>query len=114
LLSAVDDPDPEVRRDILHAIACDRCKVDACTPTKEQVLAPAIQILKEDPDSHVRAMAAEVVGKWVHEDTTASDALMAAHRFDPDASVRKKAGWYAPGGPIYEKTTPKVRRVFSR
>jgi hypothetical protein len=49
-------------------------------------------------------MACEVVGRWVHTSPVAEAALMAAHEGDPEASVRKKAGWYAPGGTIYRKT----------
>jgi hypothetical protein len=41
-------------------------------------------LLAADPDPHVRTMACEVVGAW----------------------VRKKASWYAPGGPIFQRTQP--------
>jgi len=30
---------------------------------------------------------------------------------DPAASVRKKAGWYSPGGSIFKRTAPKQRRI---
>jgi hypothetical protein len=52
-------------------------------------------------------MAAEIVGRWVHVDETAERALLEARDCDPSPAVRKKAGWYAPGGPIYRKTLPK-------
>ena len=55
-------------------------------------------------------MAAEVVGRWVHIDATAERALSQSRDHDPEPAVRKKAGWYAPGGPIYRKTTPKPLR----
>ena len=111
LLDVLGDPDPQVRGEVLHAIACDRCKGEVCTPEKEQVLPRAIDLLREDSDKYVRSMAAEVVGKWAHEDNTASDALAAARDLDPEPSVRKKAGWFAPGGTIYRKTAPKVGRI---
>ncbi|MEU7692753.1 HEAT repeat domain-containing protein [Microbispora hainanensis] len=29
---------------------------------------------------------------------------------DPSSAVRKKAGWYAPGGPIHRRTAPRPVR----
>jgi hypothetical protein len=49
-------------------------------------------------------MAAEVVGRWVHGDEVAAAALVEARDLDREPMVRKKAGWYAPGGPIYQRT----------
>src|SRR5271155_1944201 len=34
-------------------------------------------------------------------------ALVEAMKSDSSPAVRKKAGWYAPGGSIYRRTTPK-------
>src|SRR6185295_5916220 len=45
-----------------------------------------------DPDAHVRAMAAELVGKFVHTDGRAVTALETARAQDPSPTVRKKAG----------------------
>ncbi|MGG2465036.1 HEAT repeat domain-containing protein [Streptomyces sp. RGM 3693] len=45
-----------------------------------------------DPDPHVRAMAAELVGKFVHTNAGAVAALRASHAQDPSPAVRKKAG----------------------
>ena len=53
-------------------------------------------------------MAAELVGKFAHTDVRAITALEASHTQDPSPAVRKKAGWYAPGGTIYERTVPRV------
>lgn len=106
LVAMLDDPDPRVRWDTLHALACDRCKDTACRPVKRDVLSRAITVLRHDRSRHVRAMAAEVVGRWVHEDPSAASALCNARDNDPEPSVRKKAGWYAPGGTIYRKTQP--------
>jgi hypothetical protein len=111
LVALLNDDDERVRLDALHALACDRCKDNSCRPDRGDVLPPAIRLLGGDPDAHVRSMAAEVVGRWVHVDTWAEAALIAARDTDPASSVRKKAGWYAPGGTIHRKTEP---RPFSR
>lgn len=111
LLALIDDDDPRVRLHALHALACDRCKEDeVCTLGKEELLPVAIRSLQADPDAHVRAMAAEVVGKWVHDDDRAVEALETAKRDDNSSAVRKKAGWYTPGGTIFLKSASKTRR----
>jgi hypothetical protein len=74
------------------------------------VLEPALQHLASDPDSHVRAMAAELTGKFVHTDGRALTALKTSHAQDPSPVVRKKAGWFTPGGTIYQRTIPRVPR----
>ena len=111
LLTMLDDPAAGVRIDTLHALACDRCKAEQCRPAEGDVLAPAIRLLREDPSKYVRAMACEVVGRWVHTSPLAEAALSAARDHDPEASVRKKAGWFAPGGTIHTKTLPRRPRL---
>jgi HEAT repeat protein len=106
LIACLDDAEPRVRVNALHALACDRCKDNACRPDKAAVLPPAIRCLRQDPHKHVRAMAAEVVGRWAHGDEVAAAALVEARDLDPEPMVRKKAGWYAPGGTIYRRTAP--------
>src|SRR5262249_10521278 len=59
LIAALDDGDPRVREEALHALACDRCKDNACRPEKTDVLAKGMQLLRTDPDRRVRAFAAE-------------------------------------------------------
>jgi len=110
LVRVLDDPDPRVRADALHALACDRCKQGGCLPSKDAVLGPAIDALLHDPDKHVRAHAVGVVGRWVHSDESAVAALIAAREQDPDPSVRKRASWDAPGGTIFTKTLPRPPR----
>jgi HEAT repeat protein len=107
LVALLDDADERVRVEALHALACDRCKVNTCRPDKETVLPRAVRLLRDDPSKHVRARAAGLVGRWVHVDHTAATALVAARDLDPEPSVRKKAGWYAPGGTIFDKTRPR-------
>lgn len=104
LISMVNDPDPEVRVMALHTLACDRCKEGDCRPAEAKVLPKALQILNDDSNAHVRAMAVEVVGQYVHTNKNAEQALIEANKKDSSPTVRKKAGWYAPGGPIYKRT----------
>jgi hypothetical protein len=51
-----------------------------------------MKLLAGDPDAHVRAMAIEVVGHFVHSNPLAADAIVAASRTDSSFTVRKKAG----------------------
>ncbi|GGJ29260.1 HEAT repeat domain-containing protein [Streptomyces brasiliensis] len=106
LICMADDPDARVRIAAFHALACDRCKGDSCVPGPDRVLEPALHHLASDPDPHVRARAAELVGKFAHADARAVAALKTAHAKDPSPAVRKKAGWFTPGGAIYERTAP--------
>ncbi|MEU1179961.1 HEAT repeat domain-containing protein [Streptomyces sp. NPDC005820] len=106
LVAMADDPDARVRIAAFHALACDRCKGETCAPGPDRVLEPALRHLAADPDPQVRARAAELVGKFAHSDARAAAALRASHANDPSRAVRKKAGWYAPGGTIYRRTAP--------
>jgi hypothetical protein len=109
LIAMLDDPNPGVRVEALHALACDRCKENDCRPDAADVLGRAIHVLLNDTDAHVRAYACEVVGRWVHTHSDAADALTTARDADPSSAVRKKAGWYAPGGTIFMKSRPRQR-----
>lgn len=110
LVEMLGDNDPRVRSHALHAIACDRCKEDTCRPEKRDLLPRALTTLRDDPSYHVRAMAVEVVAQFVHDDAQAAVALSAARDEDPHPMVRKKAGWNAPGGPLFRKTAPRPRK----
>jgi HEAT repeats len=109
LIAMADDPDARVRIAAFHALACDRCKGGTCAPGADQVLEPALRHLACDPDAHVRTMAAELAGKFVHTDGRAVTALERSHAEDPSPVVRKKAGWFTPGGPIYRRTIPRAQ-----
>jgi HEAT repeat protein len=105
VIQALADPSPDVRMQAAHALSCDRCKpAAACRPAPEAVLPPAMAMLATDPSAHVRARAAELVGHWAHSHAAARDAVARAAAHDPSPAVRKKASWYAPGGPIYRRT----------
>ena len=110
LIAMADDPDARVRIAAFHALACDRCKGDTCAPGADEVLEPALQHLASDPDAHVRTRAAELVVKFVPTDGRAVTALQTAHTEDPGPAVRKKAGWFTPGGTIYQRTIPRSSR----
>jgi len=110
LIAMADDPDARVRTAAFHALACDRCKGDTCAPGADQVLEPALRHLACDLDAHVRARAAELAGKFVHTDGRAVTALETSHAQDPSPVVRKKAGWFTPGGAIYQRTIPRAPR----
>lgn len=107
LVGMLADPVPRVRAQALHALACERCKDNECRPDPARVLGPAIGLLRSDPFGAVRVHAAEVVGRWVHTHPEAARALQDAAEADPSPTVRKKAGWFAPGGPIFTRTAPR-------
>lgn len=110
MLLLLDDPEPRVRRHAIHALACDRCKSDdVCALPRDQIVVAAAHMLETDPDAHVRAIALEVLARWVHEDTSARAAIERAAEADPSPGNRKKAKWYLPGGRPFERTKPKVR-----
>lgn len=104
LLAMLDDADQRVRITTLHTLACDRCKEGSCQPEEAEVLPRAMELLAKDPSAHVRAMAIEVVGRFVHGNRHAAAAIEAAVQSDPSSAVRKKAGWYAPGGAIHGRS----------
>ena len=111
LLGALDDRAAEVRIQALHALACDRCKDGACRADAASALPRAISVLAHDPHPRVRAMAVELVGAWVYSHPRSVAALQRAAREDPSPAVRKKARWYAPGGPVHQRTRPRAQRV---
>ena len=100
-----------VRAWAMHALACDRCKEGSCRPGEDQVIPLAVQMLMEDESRRVRQMAAGVLGPSVHRHPDVLRALEYARDHDSHPVVRKIAGWYTPGGPIYKRLAPKPPRV---
>lgn len=90
LLEMLNDSDERVRMATLHTLACDRCKERSRRPEEVDVPPRVIQLLASDPSSHVRAMAIEVVGQFVHRSSDAAGAIEAAVRSDESYTVRKK------------------------
>lgn len=104
------DPDARVRAQAVHALTCDRCKPDKCAPSAALTLPLAMEIARNDADPFVRAMAVELIGKAAHHSAEAIAVLRALNESDPNPTVRKKAAWFLPGGPIYKRTAPKPQR----
>lgn len=111
LARALNDPSEQVRLAAAHALACERCHEGGSRPDAGSVLPLAIAVLRGDQSAHVRAMAAELVGQWVHSRPEACAAVVAAAASDPAPAVRKKASRYAPGGAVYRRTRPRARRL---
>jgi len=107
----LDDPSAGVRSATLHTLSCDRCKGDMQLPYDGPILEKGIALMRTDPSAHVRAMAVGLVGRSVHAVPRAAEALLATQASDPSPAVRKKAGWYVPGGPIFRRTAPKRPRA---
>jgi hypothetical protein len=110
MVAMLEDVDARVRSAAVHALACDRCKPDGWRPDEAAVLSAGMRLLERDSDPHVRAMAVELVGRSVHGNADAAEALIRAGECDPSPAVRKKARWYAPGGSIFRRTAPRRRR----
>jgi HEAT repeat protein len=110
LLCMLADANADVRSTALHTLLCDRCKKGSCRPDRTEILPRALLLLTRDADAHVRAIAVEAVGQFVHDDPDARAALVEAAGSDASPAVRKKAGWYAPGGAIFRRTLPKKNR----
>ena len=111
LLANVAHEDAAVRRWALHALTCDRCKQGECRPGEDDTIPLAMQMLTEDADYQVRTAAVHALGPSVHTRDDVVHALQRAHAEDPHPLVRKVAGWFIPGGPIYRRTRPRPARV---
>jgi hypothetical protein len=110
LIENLAHDDPDVRAWALHALACDRCKEGTCRPREDDVVPLALRMLRDDPSRHARTMAAHMLGPAAHRRDDVAGALVAAREGDSHPVVRKVAGWYAPGGPIYARLAPKPAR----
>ena len=110
LIANLTHEDERVRAWALHALACDRCKEGECRPGEDDVLPIAIRLLAEDESRWVRQLAAGMLGPAVHRNDAVRSALEHARDHDPHPVVRKIAGWYTPGGPIYRRLSPRPAR----
>ena len=90
LVEALDDPVVAVRARALHALACDRCKQDACRPGEELWIPTAIRFLA-DPDPDLRAAAIDALSKVAGHRDDAAAAVVAAATGDPDRGLRGMA-----------------------
>jgi hypothetical protein len=114
LMDNLEHSDEDVRRWAMHALACDRCKQGTCRPGEDDVIPMAIRFLASDVSPQVRYEAAGLLGPAVHERADALRALEHARDHDPDPGVRKKARWFTPGGPRFERTKPRGRKRNDR
>lgn len=110
LIENLDHPDAEVRSWAMHALACDRCKEGSCRPGEDDTVPMAIRFLEEDESPRVRVQAVGLLGEVVHRYPDVLRALEHARDHDPDPMVRKKAGWFTPGGARYRKLAPPTSR----
>ena len=94
LVAALDDPDPDVQRRALHALACDACKENECRPADDLFVPRAVELL-DHPDPHVRAGAIDALGRVAQRtgDPTspAARALAAAAERDRVPNLRTMA-----------------------
>jgi hypothetical protein len=107
LIGNLAHEDPDVRAWALHALACDRCKEGTCRPGEDEVVPLALKMLRDDASRRVRTMAAHMLGPAAHRRGDVARALATASDQDAHPVVRKVAGWYAPGGPIYARLEPR-------
>lgn len=114
LVANLSDPDSHVRARALHALACDKCKEGSCRPAENDVIPIAIRLLREDPDRFVRVSAVQALGPATHRRADVLEVLVDARVRDADPLVRKVAGWYCPGGAVYEGRRTKHGRMRPR
>ncbi len=110
LVANVAHEDAAVRRWAIHALTCDRCKEGESRPGENNIIPLAIQLLTDDVDYQVRTAAAHALGPSAHTRDDVVHALQRAHAQDPHPLVRKVAGWFIPGGPIFNRTQPRRAR----
>ena len=90
LVAALDDPDPEVCKRALHALACDQCKDGACRPGEDLFVPRAIEIARHHVNPDLRAGAIDTLGKVVRRADVAAVLALIADT-DPDAGLRAMA-----------------------
>jgi HEAT repeat protein len=94
LVLALDDPDAGVRARALHALACDRCKENACRPGEDLWVPRALDLLHErDPD--LRAAAIDALGKVAARRDDVAAALAHVAVTDTDKGLRGMARRHA-------------------
>ena len=107
LIANLDHCEGRVRAWALHALTCEQCKEGECGSAEDVVVPIALRMLAEDRSRKVRTMAASMLGFAVHRREDVARALEVARDEDPHPVVQTVAGWYAPGGQVYRRLTPK-------
>jgi HEAT repeat protein len=90
LVLALDDEDPGVRARALHALACDRCKENACRPGEDLWVPRALDLLHH-PNPDLRAAAIDALGKVAGRRTDVVAALLVAADRDREKGLRGMA-----------------------
>jgi HEAT repeat protein len=90
LVLALDDADASVRGRALHALACDRCKVNECRPGEDLWVPRALDLL-HDPNPDMRAAAIDALGKVAVRRPDVANALASAAQSDTDSGLRGMA-----------------------
>lgn len=78
LVGALDDDDGQVVKRALHALACDQCKQNGCTPGDELFVGRALDLVRSHPDPDVRAGAIDALGKAVERNPAVGGLLAEA------------------------------------
>jgi hypothetical protein len=91
LVVALDDADPAVCARALHALACDRCKQEACRPGEELWVPRALDFLRNHPNPDIRAAAIDALGKVVRYRPDVAAALMTASETERDIGLQGMA-----------------------
>ncbi|HXY91491.1 MAG TPA: HEAT repeat domain-containing protein [Acidimicrobiia bacterium] len=91
LIAALDDEDPVVCARALHALACDACKQNECRPGDDAFVPRAFELLRDHPDTTVRAAAINALGQVGRRRPDVAAALAIAGDGEPDSGLRRMA-----------------------
>ena len=91
LVVALDDEDPAVCARALHALACDRCKQNACRPGEDLWVPRALDFLQNHPDPDIRAAAIDALGKVARYRPDVAAALVTASETERNVGLRSMA-----------------------
>jgi HEAT repeat protein len=91
LVVALDDDDPGVCARALHALACDRCKKNACRPGEDLWVPRAIDFLEHHSNPDIRAAAIDALGKVADRRPDVVAVLEEAAGHDRNVDLRSMA-----------------------
>jgi HEAT repeat protein len=95
LIRAVRDDVPEVSARALHALACDRCKQNACRPGDDLWVPQAVDFVQTNNNPDLRAAAIAALGTVVSRRPDVAAVLRNAAHTDPDRRLQSMARRYA-------------------
>jgi HEAT repeat protein len=94
LIRALDDDASEVSARALHALACDRCKQNACRPGEDLWVPRAVEFLQTNTNPDLRAGAIDALAKVVSRRPDVAAVLRAAAETDANRGLRSMARRY--------------------